>query len=158
VFVAPANPITGAADEAAFVKVGKAPMTLLLPPGVFRLEVEGVGVSRGSLLVTMKGEPKQLLVRSGSEDLGTTGTLFIAVGVTAILGATGILLSGSSAPSSLDKPKVLIPMYAAGAVLLGGGIAMAVAGSTSIDDQTPRRAAPPPQPGFGAGLFLRTSF
>lgn len=155
-FVAPANPVTESADEAAFVKVGKAPLTLLLPPGVYRLEVEGVDVVRGSLLVTMKGEPKQLLVRTGSEGLSTTGTLFIAVGITAILGATGILLSGSSAPSSLDKPKVLIPMYAAGGVLLGGGIAMSLVGSTSIDDQTPRPQKPPPA--FGAGLFLRTSF
>jgi hypothetical protein len=84
----------------------------------------------------MKDEPKHLMVRTGSDGLGTTGTLFIAIGITAILGATGILLSGGKAPSSLNKTKVLVPMYAAGGVALGAGIVMSIVASTNIDDET----------------------
>jgi hypothetical protein len=95
------------------------------------------------------------MVRTGSEGLGTTGTLFIAIGITAILGATGILLSGSKAPSSLDKPKVLIPMYATGGVALAAGIVMSLAANTSVTDETGKAKQPS---GGVRGLFLRTSF
>lgn len=155
VFVSRADPATGASDSAYPIKIGKPPITFLLPPGVYRIEVEGIDVSQGSMLLTMKGEPKHLMVRTGSDGLGTTGTLFIAIGITAILGATGILLSGGKAPSGMNKAKVLIPMYATGGVLLGAGIAMSVAASTNIDDETGK---PRPPSGRVRGLFLRTSF
>ncbi len=157
VFVAPADPVSGSAGDAEFIKVGKAPLTFQLPPGVYRLDVQGIGISHGSMLLSMRSEPKRLLVRTGSEGLGDTGTLFIAVGITAILAATGILISGSKAPSSLDKSAVLIPVYAAGGVLLGSGIGMTIAASTNIDD---RSAAPVPPPNMGRapGLFARISF
>jgi hypothetical protein len=155
VFVSRADPATGASDPSPPIKIGKAPITFLLPPGVYRIEVEGIEVSQGSLLVTMQGDPKHLMVRTGSDGLGSTGTLFIAVGITAILGATGILLSGGKAPSGWNKSKVLIPMYAAGGVLLAAGVAMSLVASTNIDDETEK---PRPPSGSARGLFLRTSF
>jgi hypothetical protein len=155
VFVSRVDPATGASDPSPPIKLGKAPITFLLPAGVYRIEVEGIDVSQGSLLLTMKSEPKHLMVRTGSEGLGSTGTLFIAVGITAILGATGILLSGGKAPSGWNKSKVLIPMYATGGVLLGAGIAMSLVATTSIDDET---GTPRPPSGSARGLFLRTSF
>lgn len=155
VYVSRADPVTGAAEPSTPVKIGKPPITFSLPPGTFRIEVEGIDVTQGSLLLTMQNEPKHLMVRTGSDGLGTTGTLFVAVGITAILGATGILLSGGKAPSSLNKSKVLIPMYAAGGVLLGTGITMSLVARTNIDDETGK---PRPANGRAHGLFLRTSF
>ena len=116
--------------------------------------VEGVEVSNESLLLEMRAEPRRLKVRTGSEGLGTTGTLLMAVGILGVVGATAILVSGSKAPSKLDKASVLIPMYAGGAVCFGGGLAMSIAGSTKLDDAKPKAALPT----RGAWLAVRGRF
>jgi len=135
VFVARLGPTaTAAPADSDFVKLGKTPLGFQLPPGSYRIEVEGVEISNESMLFEMRSEPRRLKVRTGSEGLGTTGTLLMAVGVLGIVGATAILVSGSQAPSKLDKASVLIPMYAAGAVCFGGGLAMSMAGSTKLED------------------------
>jgi hypothetical protein len=137
-----------------FVKLGRTPMTFQLPPGTYRIEVEGVEISNQGLNFDMRTEPRSLEVRTGSEGLSTTGTLFMAVGVLGVLGATAILVSGSRAPSKLDKASVIIPMYAAGAVCFGGGLAMTLAGGTSLED----RKLPSGKGSQGAWLGVRGTF
>jgi hypothetical protein len=155
VFVAKLSPTaTSAPGDSDFVKVGKTPVAFQLPAGSYRIEVEGVEISNESLLFEMRQEPRRLKVRTGSEGLGTVGTLLMGVGVLGIVGATAILLSGSKAPSKLDKTSVLIPMYAAGAVCFGGGLAMSMAGGTKVEDEKPVPATPL----RGAWLGLRASF
>lgn len=143
VFVARLGPTaTAAAADSDFVKLGKTPLGFQLPPGTYRIEVEGVDISNEGLLFEMRGEPRRLKVRTGSEGLGATGTLLMAVGVLGVVGATAILVSGSRAPSKLDKASVLIPMYAAGAICFGGGLAMSMAGSTKLEDERPTSRPP----------------
>jgi hypothetical protein len=101
----------------------------------------------------MHSEPRHLLVRPGSEGLGVVGTLLTGVGVTAVLAATAILLSGSTAPEKLDKPAVAIPIYIVGGVALATGIVMSIVSDTDIDEQK----APPAKPmarGFGLAFAL----
>ena len=146
VYVAKVDPTRAESlPDSAFVKVGRTPLSMQLPPGTYRIEVEGPGISNAGMLFEMRGEPRKLLARPGSEGLGVTGTLFTAAGVLGLVGATAILASGSKAPSNFNKTSVLVPMYAAGAVLLGAGIGMSIAGSTNLEEP-PRPSAPPPTP------------
>ena len=131
----------GVLADTDFVKVGKTPITFQLPPGSYRIEVEGIDVSNQGMLLEMRSEPKRLTVKTGSEGMGTTGTLLTAVGILGVLAATVILVSGSKAPSKLDKTTVLVPMYIAGGVLLGAGIGMTIASQTKLEEQ--KSATPP---------------
>lgn len=150
VFVA-RRPI-GAPDpiDGDFVKIGKTPIEFQLPPGSYQIEVQGHGISHEVLLFEMHGEPRRLLVSPGNEGMGVVGTLFLGVGITAILAATAILVSGSRAPQKLDKPAVVIPLYAAGGVLFGAGVGFRIASDTDIDEQKhPSRRAPRARPELG---------
>lgn len=152
VFVARMSPTAVEAPaDSAFIKLGKTPLAFELPPGTFRIEVEGVDIGNEAMLLEMRGDPRRLKVKTGSEGLGTTGTLLMAVGILGVAGATAILISGGRAPSKLDKTAVLVPMYAAGALCFGGGLAMTLAGRTRIDDL---RSAPPTPAGPMRGAWL----
>jgi hypothetical protein len=144
---------TGAAGpppDTDFVKIGKTPIEFQLPPGSYQIEVQGHGVSHESMLFEMHAEPRRLLVKTGSEGLGIAGTLCLGVGITAVLAATAILISGSKSPQKLDKPAIVIPMYAAGGVLTGMGIGFQLAADTDIEQQKPRRSAPELSAGLAA--------
>ena len=66
--------------------------------------------------------------------MGTVGSLSLAVGGLAVAVATAILISGTSGESGIDKPKILIPMYAAGGALVAGGIGLYFASQTDVED------------------------
>lgn len=131
---APGSPVAG-----EFVKVGRTPLEMQLPPGGYRIEAEGLDISNGGTEITMHSAPRRLSVSPGKEGMGTVGSLFLGLGITGILGATAILASGTSAPAAVDKPAVLIPAYAAGAALTAGGIGFLAAANTSVE------ATPAPQ-------------
>jgi hypothetical protein len=127
--------------DSSFVKVGTTPITIILPPGSYEIDVQGVDISHESMLFEMRGEPRHLLVRTGSEGLGTAGTLLLGAGVIGIVGGFAVLLSGSKY-GDYDKKPILIPMFAGGAVLFGAGLGMTIASQTKVDDEHP--AAPMP--------------
>ncbi|MBK7584576.1 MAG: hypothetical protein IPI67_30865 [Myxococcales bacterium] len=82
VFVARMSPTAVEAPaDSAFIKLGKTPLAFELPPGTFRIEVEGVDIGNEAMLLEMRGDPRRLKVKTGSEGLGTTGTLLMAVGI-----------------------------------------------------------------------------
>jgi len=141
-------------SDSDFIKLGKTPLAVQLPPGSYRIEVEGVEISNEAMLLEMRSNPRKIKVRTGSEGLATTGTLFMGLGILGVVGATAILVSGSKAPSSLDKAGVLIPMYAAGAVCFGGGLAMSLVGSSKLEADSPT----PPRAPHGAWLGVRGTF
>lgn len=139
-----------APGDADFVKLGKTPLEVQLPPGSYQIEVEGHDVSHEKLLFEMHQEPRRLLVRTGSEGMGVVGTLMLGIGITAVVGATAILVSGSKA-GKLDKPAIVIPMYAAGGALTALGIGLSIAADTDIEEQ---KAAPVRRP---SGLSFSAS-
>jgi hypothetical protein len=136
--------------DSAFVKIGKTPIELQLPPGSYRIEAEGHGISNESLAFEMRGEPRRLLVNPGSEGLGVVGTLFLGIGITAVVAGTAILASGTQAPAKLDKAAVLIPLYASGVVIGGLGVGFLVAADTDIEE--PEQPLVPPDPRQALGL------
>ena len=148
-----------------FVKVGKTPIVFELPAGQnFWLEVESRETTRGEILLRMARAPKHLQVRPGSSDMSDLGSLTLAVGASAVVAATAILISGTSAGGGLDKPKVVIPLFAVGGVLTGGGIALYFVSRTHVDDASEQSARLPlsrPRHGFAAHAAhagLRFSF
>ena len=124
--------------DSDFFKLGKTPIEAQLPPGTYQVEAEGHGLSHEQILFEMRGEPRRLVVSPGSEDMGVVGTLMLAVGITAIVGATAILVSGTRSEGKLDKPAILIPMYSAGGVLTAFGIGLTIASDTDIDEPPAR--------------------
>jgi len=132
---------------------GTAPITLELPPGAYIVAVENDDVSRADHLLRVGTQPAVLDVSPGSSGLGGVGTLTLGVGVLSVLAATVILISGSDAPAGIDKPKLVIPMYAAGGALVVGGLTMYLVSRTSIKERP--GPVPPPAPRASAGLGFR---
>jgi hypothetical protein len=153
VYVGRALPDGSAPPDYEFKRVGTAPITLELPPGAYIVAVENDDVSRADHLLRVGTQPAVLDVSPGSSGLGGVGTLTLGVGVLSVLAATVILISGSDAPAGIDKPKLVIPMYAAGGALVVGGLTMYLVSRTSIKERP--GPVPPPAPRASAGLGFR---
>lgn len=110
-----------------FVKVGKAPLEFVLPPGEnYILEVESPEVTRGSLLLRVDSEPKRIEVAPGRAGLHDLGTLSLAAGLTAVLGGAIVYASGTKNQGDFKESVVAIPLLAVGGVGVGlGSIAYA---------------------------------
>jgi hypothetical protein len=145
--------------DSEFTRVGITPVTFQLPPGTYLLEAEGPDVSRGTRLLEMRDAPKRLMVDTGSEGLGTAGTLLSGIGIVAILAGTVMAVGGATGQDSdLHKTSTMIPLFAGGAAALGAGITMFVLSRTDIEDQSPGGLNAPPAPAeraFVGGLRFR---
>jgi hypothetical protein len=129
---------TGATpDDWDFTRIGITPVTFQLPEGTYLLEAEGPDVTRGSRLLEMRGLPKHLVVNTGSDGLGTAGTLMMGIGSVGILAGVVLLAGGTaSEKTGLDKTATAIPLLASGAGLLGAGITFYFLSRTAVEDQT----------------------
>jgi hypothetical protein len=135
--VAPGAPRPNDAD---FVKVGKSPITIELPNGNYLVETEGFDSTRGAFDLVVDGQPRQLMVETGSQNTHTLGNVATAVGIAAVLGGIAVLVGGSvSQSSTIDKPAIVIPLFASGGVLIGAGITMILVSGTDIEDTSPGR-------------------
>jgi hypothetical protein len=164
VYVARAADLKYRPADWEFIKIGQTPITFDLPPQEnYWLEVESPEVTRGALLLRVDREPKHLLVRAGSSDMGSFGSLTLGLGGLAVAVATVILISGTGGESGIDKPKVLIPLYAAGGALVAGGIGLYFASQTDVEDPSQSAAASVPRvaprtgrlPALVAGIGLQ---
>jgi len=153
VYVGRALPDGSAPPDYEFKRVGTAPITLELPAGAYIVAVENDDVSRADHLLRVGTQPAVLDVSPGSSGLGGVGTLTLGVGILSVLAATVLLISGSDAPAGIDKPKLVIPMYAAGGALVVGGLTMYLVSRTSIKERP--GPVPPPAPRASAGLGFR---
>lgn len=124
-----------------FVKTGKTPLTIELPPGSYDLEAESDDATRGSLRLHVGQRRRYVQIHAGSRAMAGLSTLALAVGAACALAATVIWVSTSGGPSTLNKSKFTIPLYASGGALLVGGLALYFASRTNIDDVTRENSA-----------------
>jgi hypothetical protein len=155
VYVARFVPAAGPPIDGEFVRIGKTPIEFQLPPGTYQIEAEGHDISNEALLFEMRSEPRRLLVHPGSEGLGVVGTLLLGIGITAVVAGIAIVASGEKA-GDLDRPAIVIPIFAGGVVLGGLGVGFSVASDTDIEEpKSQGPAAPAPRAlGFGATLHF----
>jgi len=156
VYVAHALPDGSTPPVYAFTHVGTAPLSMQLPPGTYDVAVENEDVSRADHLLHVGTKPVVLAVKAGSSGLGDVGTLTLGVGALSVLAATVLLISGSDAPAGIDKPKLVIPLYAAGGGLVVGGLTMYLVSKTSIEERP--GPLPPPARRSATELGLRARF
>ncbi len=151
IFVAPVGPRGAPPSDYDFKRVGVAPASFQLPPGRYVIEVEDEGVTSQELDLVVGTDPVHLQIRTGSSDMATVGSLTLGIGILCVLSGAVLLISGSKAPSSLDKSKIVIPLFAAGGALVGGGIGLYFASRTSIE-RNPAPVAPPAPRAYVAGV------
>jgi hypothetical protein len=120
--------------EYDFKALGAAPLSFQLPKGPYLLEVEGDGVTRGSLRLDMGPTPRSVRIEPGSAALGDAAALLMAVGIVGVVAGVALLAAGTKADGGFDKPAILIPMFAIGGVSLGAGIGCYFGSRTSVED------------------------
>lgn len=142
-----------------FVKVGRTPLTIELPSGVYTVIVEGESTTTGSTVFEVRNMPAQVRVKGGSSSLRELSTWTMAFGVAALLAAGVIEVSQTKADDSSTKHKFSIPLAIGGGVALGGGLVMVLVSRTTFqtDGFVPGQSGGPAariQPGIGiSGQF-----
>lgn len=127
-------------DDFEFAKVGKTPITIQLPNGSYLIESEGYDSTRGSFDLTVDGQARQLLIENGAQSTHTLGNLTTGVGIAALLGGIVVLVGGSlSKSSTIDKPAIVIPLFASGGVLIATGVTLTIVSRTDVLDTSPGR-------------------
>jgi hypothetical protein len=110
----------------AWKDICMSPCTFKLEPGMHEIMVYGSGVTGATEKFDFREGKHHLLVKPGSSALSLGGVWVTALGVTAgVLGATFLIIDADEYPWAL-------PLTIGGAAGIGGGIAMMVAGSTSL--------------------------
>jgi hypothetical protein len=116
-----------------YERIGIAPLTVKLAPGLYSLESSTPTASMGYTRFRVEqNEPIDIDVRNGDAMVRTFGDLLVALGVSSII--LGVLTATALAPhdSSYNRWGISIPLLGAGA---GGGIVgigMIAAGSTTF--------------------------
>ena len=123
-----------AAGEAAesFEKIGVAPMTIRLAPGVYTIQTSSPSTSLGYERVRVDGTPMKIELRPGDETVKTLGGVFEGLGVTGILLAVIVAISISPHDQNFDRWAIAVPAFAGGLGSLGLGVGLSVVGSTRI--------------------------
>jgi hypothetical protein len=142
-----------------FVKVGRLPLTVELPSGVYTVIVEGDTITSGSKVFEVRNASAQILVKAGSSGLRELSTWLMAFGGAAVLAGGVLELSRSSHEDAKQKHSISIPLFIGGGVALLSGVAMVFVSGTTFrtDAFVPGRSGGPVsrfQPGITfSGLF-----
>ncbi len=124
-----------------FVKVGRLPVTIQLPPGTYTVIAEGDSVPTATRVFRVDQLPVHVQVHGGTQGLRDAGSLLTAVGVVALLAGAAFEVSGASDQGTSKKQQVAIPLLIAGGVGFAGGLTMFLLSGTSITDDGPTSEA-----------------
>ncbi|MFW5739431.1 MAG: hypothetical protein ACOC1F_03595 [Myxococcota bacterium] len=116
-----------------FSKVGRIPVQLELPPGVYTMLVEGERIPTASTVFEVRHEPVDIRVDAGSQGLRDLSTLTLALGSAALLAGGVLEVSGTGEGDSDKKHKITIPLFIAGGVTFAGGLTMYFVSDSSIE-------------------------
>ena len=116
-----------------FTKIGRIPVQLELPPGVYTVLVEGERFTSQSAVFEVRHQPVDVRVHSGSSELRALSTLMLALGGAALIAGGVLEVSGTGGGDSDKKHKITIPLFIAGGVGFTGGLAMYFVSASSIE-------------------------
>ena len=116
-----------------FTKVGRIPLKLELPAGVYTVLVEGERLTSASTVFEVRHQPVHVHVRSGSQGLRDLSTLTLALGSAALLAGAVLEVSGTGDGDSDKKHKITIPLFISGGVVFASGLTFHFVSSSSID-------------------------
>jgi len=116
-----------------FVKIGRTPITVKLAPGMYTVTAESPEISVGSTVLQVGAEPVHVRVKGGSSEARSMGTLLLAIGAAGVLAALGVEVSYSSSPNGISKSKIAVPLFIAGGVIGGSGLAIFLASGTTLE-------------------------
>jgi hypothetical protein len=129
----------------SFERVGVAPTTLKLAPGIYTFETEGPTQSSGHEVVTVDRWPMNVTVKTGDATVKTMGTILIALGVVGIVGGIVVVATFGQGDKQFDKYTLAIPMLVGGAGVAGIGVGLSFLGATSVQGAMPPSPASPPK-------------
>jgi len=143
-----------------FTKIGRIPVQLELPPGVYTVLVEGESFTSQSTVFEVRHQPVDVRVHAGSSELRALSTLLLALGGAALIAGGVIEVSGTGEGDSSKKHKITIPLFIGGGVGFAGGLGMYFASASSIEHngfvppEQGQQASPAPRV-YGLGLSGR---
>ncbi len=116
-----------------FVKVGRAPLSIQLPGGIYTVLVEGQSITSASTVFEVRGQPVHVHARPGSQGMRDLGTLFVAVGVAATVAAAVVQLSRAHTQDTAQRDRITIPLWIGGGVTLVSGFGLLLGSSSKIE-------------------------
>lgn len=116
-----------------FTKVGRIPVQLELPAGVYTILVQGERFTTVSTVFEVRHQPVNVRVHPGSQGLRDLSTLTLALGSAALLAGAVLEVSGTGGGDSDKKRKITIPLFVGGGVAFAGGLSLYFVSASSID-------------------------
>jgi hypothetical protein len=116
-----------------YERIGIAPVSIKLAPGVYSLESSTPTASMGyTRFMVEQNKPIDIDVRNGDAMVRTFGDVLVALGVSSMI--LGVLTATALAPhdSSYNRWAISLPLLGAGAGGTAVGIGMIAAGSTTF--------------------------
>jgi hypothetical protein len=120
-----------------FVKVGRLPVSIELPPGTYTVLVEGESIPTATRVVRVDRTPVRIQVKGGSQGMRDAGSLLTALGGLALAAGIVVEVSGTRNQDSSTKQKIALPLIVGGAVGFAGGLTMFLVARSSISDDGP---------------------
>jgi hypothetical protein len=137
------GPVPRHPEVDSFEKIGIAPLTIKLAPGIYTIESDGPTQTMAHETLMIDRWPTTIEVRTGDAAVRTLGTVMVAAGVISIIaGIVVIATFGKGDSSNFDKYTVALPLLGVGAGVAGIGVGFSFWGATTVATSTPPGALP----------------
>ncbi len=123
---------TGVSYPDSFIRIGRLPTSVDLPPGSYTLIVEGDAITRGTTVIRVEEGPRRVRVEAGSGALRELSSWMVALGTAAVLAAGVLYVSGTKHDVEDRKNAIALPLAIGGGVVLVGGVTLMVASGTGF--------------------------
>jgi hypothetical protein len=116
-----------------FERLGTAPLTIKLAPGVYTIQSSNPTSSMGHARFHVEqNHPIDIEVRNGDASVRSIGAVMQGLGIAAILTSVAVIVAISPHDQNFNRWGIGLPLLFGGAGLAGLGLGFYVAGSTSM--------------------------